>query len=37
MDNQLRITGKDLDDLQEVMALVKSKDFDIALQFTNYR
>lgn len=37
MDNQLRITGKDLDDLQQVMALVKSKDFDIALQFTNYR
>ncbi|WP_291637400.1 YajQ family cyclic di-GMP-binding protein [Clostridium sp.] len=37
MDNQLRITGKDLDDLQEVMALVKSKDFGIALQFTNYR
>lgn len=37
MDNQLRITGKDLDDLQAVMALVKSKDFDIALQFTNYR
>ncbi|MGH4139401.1 YajQ family cyclic di-GMP-binding protein [Clostridium sp.] len=37
MDNQLRITGKDLDDLQQVMALVKSKDFGIALQFTNYR
>ncbi|MFT5874222.1 MAG: hypothetical protein ACI8WT_003183 [Clostridium sp.] len=37
MDNQLRITGKDLDDLQEVMTLVKSKDFGIALQFTNYR
>ncbi len=37
MDNQLRVTGKDLDDLQEIMALLKSKDFDIALQFTNYR
>ncbi|MCB2289640.1 YajQ family cyclic di-GMP-binding protein [Clostridium sp. CS001] len=37
MDNQLRVTGKDLDDLQQVMALVKSKDFDIPLQFTNYR
>ncbi|MGV8982037.1 YajQ family cyclic di-GMP-binding protein [Clostridium sp.] len=37
MDNQLRITGKDLDDLQQIMALIKSKDFDIALQFTNYR
>ena len=37
MDNQLRITGKNLDDLQEVMALVKSKDFDVDLQFTNFR
>jgi hypothetical protein len=37
MDNQLRVTGKDLDDLQAVMALVKAKDFGIALQFTNYR
>jgi len=37
MDNQLRITGKNLDDLQEIMALIKSKDFGIALQFTNYR
>ncbi|MBU3179998.1 YajQ family cyclic di-GMP-binding protein [Clostridium psychrophilum] len=37
MDNQLRITGKKLDDLQEIMALIKSKDFDIALQFTNFR
>ncbi|MBU3215914.1 YajQ family cyclic di-GMP-binding protein [Clostridium estertheticum] len=37
MDNQLRISGKNLDDLQEVMALIKSKDFDIALQFTNFR
>ncbi len=37
MDNQLRVTGKDLDDLQQVMALIKSKDFDIPLQFTNYR
>jgi len=37
MDNQLRISGKNLDDLQDVMALIKSKDFDIALQFTNFR
>ncbi|WP_461615760.1 YajQ family cyclic di-GMP-binding protein [Clostridium sp. Marseille-QA1073] len=37
MDNQLRITGKDKDDLQAVIQLVKSKDFGIDLQFTNYR
>ncbi|MDU4891834.1 MAG: YajQ family cyclic di-GMP-binding protein [Clostridium sp.] len=37
MDNQLRISGKDKDDLQAVMQLLKSKDYGIALQFTNYR
>lgn len=37
MDNQLRITGKDKDDLQAAIQLVKSKDFEIDLQFTNYR
>ncbi|WP_291582406.1 YajQ family cyclic di-GMP-binding protein [Clostridium sp. UBA6640] len=37
MDNQLRITGKDKDDLQAAIQLVKSKDFGIDLQFTNYR
>ncbi|GAA0120818.1 MAG: YajQ family cyclic di-GMP-binding protein [Clostridium argentinense] len=37
MDNQLRVTGKNKDDLQEVIQLVKSKDFGIDLQFTNYR
>lgn len=33
----LRISGKSKDDLQEVMALLKSKDFGIDLQFENYR
>ncbi|HIE64956.1 MAG: YajQ family cyclic di-GMP-binding protein [Nitrospira sp.] len=33
----LRVSGKSKDDLQEVMALLKSKDFDIDLQFENYR
>jgi len=33
----LRITGKDRDTLQEVMALLRSHDFGIDLQFTNYR
>jgi len=33
----LRVSGKSKDDLQEVMALLKSKDFGIDLQFENYR
>jgi uncharacterized protein YajQ (UPF0234 family) len=35
--DQLRVTGKKKDDLQEVIALLKSGDFGVALQFTNYR
>jgi uncharacterized protein YajQ (UPF0234 family) len=35
--DQLRVTGKKRDDLQAVIALLKGKDFDFALQFTNYR
>ena len=35
--DQVRITGKSRDDLQSVIALLKSLDFGIALQFTNYR
>jgi len=35
--DQLRITGKKKDDLQEVIALLKGADLDVALQFTNYR
>ena len=34
---QLRVSAKKKDDLQEVIALLKGKDFDFALQFTNYR
>ncbi|GAA0115626.1 YajQ family cyclic di-GMP-binding protein [Clostridium senegalense] len=37
LDNQLRVTGKDKDDLQQTIQLLKSKDFNIDLQFTNYR
>jgi hypothetical protein len=33
----LRISGKDRDDLQAIIALLKGKDFGIDLQFTNYR
>jgi uncharacterized protein YajQ (UPF0234 family) len=35
--DQLRVTGKKKDDLQEVIALLKQADFGLALQFTNYR
>ncbi|MFC0439424.1 YajQ family cyclic di-GMP-binding protein [Kutzneria buriramensis] len=35
--DQLRVSAKKKDDLQAVIALLKSKDFEIALQFTNYR
>ena len=35
--DQLRVSGKKKDHLQEVMALLKSEDFGVALQFTNYR
>ena len=35
--DQLRVTGKKKDDLQAVIALLKAADFDIPLQFTNYR
>ena len=35
--DQLRVSGKKKDQLQEVIALLKNSDFGIALQFTNYR
>ena len=34
---ELRVSSKSKDDLQSVMSLLKSKDFDFALQFTNRR
>jgi cyclic-di-GMP-binding protein len=33
----VRISSKDRDTLQEVIAMVKAQDFGIDLQFTNYR
>jgi len=33
----VRVSGKALDRLQEVMALLKEEDFGIDMQFTNYR
>ncbi len=35
--DQLRVSAKEKDDLQAVISLLKGKDFDFALQFTNYR
>lgn len=37
MDDQVRVTGKNRDDLQEVIAELNAKDFGIAMSFTNYR
>ncbi|MEU9887078.1 YajQ family cyclic di-GMP-binding protein [Sphaerisporangium sp. NPDC051017] len=35
--DELRVSSKKKDELQDVIALLKGKDLDIALQFTNYR
>ncbi|MRK00454.1 YajQ family cyclic di-GMP-binding protein [Aeromicrobium sp. S22] len=35
--DELRVTSKKRDDLQEVIALLKGADLDFAVQFTNYR
>lgn len=37
MDDQVRVSGKNRDDLQEVIAALKGKDFKIDLTFANYR
>jgi cyclic-di-GMP-binding protein len=34
---ELRVSSKKKDDLQDVMSLLRGKDFDFALQFVNYR
>lgn len=35
--DELRVSSKSRDDLQQVIALLKGKDLDVALQFINYR
>ena len=35
--DSVRVTGKDRDTLQEIIALLKGHDFGIDMQFTNYR
>lgn len=37
MEDQVRVSGKKIDDLQEVMQMLKGKDLDIELQFENMR
>lgn len=36
-EDQIRVTGKSRDDLQEVISLLRRLDLPIELQFTNYR
>jgi uncharacterized protein YajQ (UPF0234 family) len=36
-EDQVRVAGKNRDDLQKVIALLKERDLGIALQFANYR
>jgi len=36
-ENQVRVSGKNRDDLQKIIAMLKERDLGIALQFTNYR
>lgn len=36
-DDQVRVTGKNIDDLQEIIGLLKGKDLGIELQYINFR
>ncbi|MDH2908802.1 MAG: YajQ family cyclic di-GMP-binding protein [Candidatus Eremiobacteraeota bacterium] len=36
-DEQIRVTGKNRDDLQAVIASLKASNFELPLQFVNYR
>lgn len=35
--DSVRVSGKNKDDLQQVISLLRENDYDIELQFTNYR
>ena len=35
--DELRVSSKKKDELQAVISLLKGKELDVALQFTNYR
>jgi uncharacterized protein YajQ (UPF0234 family) len=36
-DEQVRITGKKIDDLQDIMRFLKEQDYNIPLQFVNMK
>ena len=36
-DDQVRVSGKKIDDLQAVIAFLKSQDYGVELQFSNFR
>jgi uncharacterized protein YajQ (UPF0234 family) len=36
-DEQVRVTGKNRDDLQDTIQLLKGKDLDVEMQFLNFR
>ncbi len=36
-EDQVRVTGKNIDDLQEVIKILKGKDLGVELQFVNFR
>jgi hypothetical protein len=36
-DRQLRVTGKKRDDLQDAISALRAKDFEVALDYTNFR
>jgi uncharacterized protein YajQ (UPF0234 family) len=36
-EDKVRVTGKNRDDLQKIIAMLRDKDLGIALQFDNYR
>ncbi len=36
-EDQVRVTGKNIDDLQEIIALLKNKDLAVEMQFENFR
>lgn len=37
MEDVVRVSGKEKDDLQKAIQLIKDKDYGIEIQFTNYR
>jgi cyclic-di-GMP-binding protein len=37
MGDRIRVAGKKRDDLQEIQAMVRAKEYDAPLRFTNYR